>query len=81
MLDLIISVPDHCLSFYFDTAINSLNRGKAPDVYGLPVENVLQGGEQLKLVLLDVINDIFMAGAVPENLKCGLITPISKRKA
>ena len=61
-----------------DTAINSLNRGKAPDVYGLSVENVLHGGKQLKLILLEVINDIFMAGAVPDNLKCGLITPVFK---
>ena len=49
-----------------NTAINSLNRGKALDVYGLSVENVLHGGEQLKLKLLEVINGNFMAGVVPD---------------
>ena len=61
-------------------AIDSLNKGKAPDIYGLTVENILFGGSTIKTFMLEVINDIFSKGVVPDNLKFGLLSPVFKKK-
>ena len=63
-----------------EKATRSLKKGKAPDIYGLTAENILFGGVLLITVLLEVINNIFHNGVVPDNLKCGLLSPVFKKK-
>ncbi|MEW8544512.1 MAG: reverse transcriptase domain-containing protein, partial [Candidatus Thiodiazotropha sp.] len=61
-------------------SINSINKGKATDIYGLMIEHVAYGGEELASCILSIINCIFKSGIVPDTLKNGLLTPIFKNK-
>ena len=61
-------------------AINAINKGKASDIYGLMIEHVVFGGEELAQSILSIINCIFKSGVVPDSLKNGLLTPIFKNK-
>ena len=60
--------------------MNSLNKGKSPDIYGLTIENII-GGMKLQSVLLEVLSGIFSNGTVPDSLKCGLLSPVFKKKS
>lgn len=61
-------------------AVNSLNRGKAPDIYGVSAEHVYYGGQQVLSTIHTLINDILLNHEVPVNLKLGILNPIFKNK-
>ena len=63
-----------------EEAIISLNRGKAPDVYGLTAEHFLYGGEALVDTTTSIINGLFKFGRLSEALKVGVLTPVYKKK-
>ena len=50
-------------------AINAINKGKASDFYGLMIEHVVYGGDELAQSILSIINCIFKSGVVPDSLK------------
>ena len=60
-------------------AINAINKGNASDIYGLMIEHVVYGGDELAQSFLSIINCI-KSGVVPDSLKNGLLTPIFKNK-
>ena len=64
----------------FTKAVKSMNKGKSSNIYGLTIENILYGGAELQNVLLEVVNNIFTRGIVPDMLKRGLLTPVFKKK-
>ena len=64
----------------FTKAVKSMNKGKSADIYGLTIENILNGGAELQNVLLEVVNNIFTRGTIPDMLKRGLLTPVFKKK-
>ncbi|KAK3098648.1 hypothetical protein FSP39_021572 [Pinctada imbricata] len=61
-------------------AIESLNKGKSPDVFGITAENIVFGGDALIATLCDIFNAIFYHQSVPDILKAGTITPVYKNK-
>lgn len=66
--------------FELDLAINSINCGKAADTYGLTIECIKYGGNNIKNEILKIINFIFEVGEVPNIIKIGLLTPVFKNK-
>ena len=50
-------------------AIETLNRGKAADIYGVVAEHVLYGGDLLIQVLTNIINSFLFIGSIPDSLK------------
>lgn len=61
-------------------AINSLNRGKAPDAHGITAENLMFGGQKSIEHLTSLINKSFQLAYIPDDLKIGSLTPIYKNK-
>ena len=61
-------------------ALKSLNQGKAPDVYGVNVEHLVFGGQNLMDVLKLLMNRILLDKSVPNSLKQGILNPIFKNK-
>ena len=61
-------------------ALKSLNRGKAPDVYGVNVEHLVFGGQNLMDLLKSLMNRILLDKSVPNSLKLGILNPIFKNK-
>ena len=61
-------------------ALQQLNIGKSPDLYGLVVENIQYAGDSAINLPLSIINCMFKSGVVPDCLKTGLLTPIYKNK-
>ena len=61
-------------------AVKSLNRGKAPDVYGVAVEHVYYGGQEMLDIIKKLINDILLNHEVPISMKLGILNPIYKNK-
>ncbi|XP_045205894.2 uncharacterized protein LOC123558082 [Mercenaria mercenaria] len=61
-------------------AICSINVGKATDFYDLSIESIKFGGEDLHVMLLQIINSIFDKGDVPSVLKIGVLSPVYKNK-
>ena len=60
-------------------AMGSLNKGKAPDIYGMTTEHLVLASDALMPVLTSLMNSIFSLGDLPESLKLGLLTPIFKK--
>ena len=63
-----------------EKALNSLNRGKAADIFGLTTEHLACASNELIPVLTALLNCIFHVGDLPYLLKLGLLTPIFKKK-
>ena len=61
-------------------AVESLNRGKAPDFFGVTAEHFVYGGEALVEAATNIINSFFGFGKVTEALKIGTPTPVFKKK-
>ena len=61
-------------------AIKSINKGKAADIYGVTIEHILNAGEAAIDFLLELINQIFNTGEIPDILKTGLLTPVYKKR-
>ncbi|MCG7875776.1 MAG: reverse transcriptase domain-containing protein [Candidatus Thiodiazotropha endolucinida] len=61
-------------------AINSLNRGKAPDTYGVTAEHVYYGGQPIYDVIKALVNNVLLYSEVPDSLKLGILNPIYKNK-
>ena len=61
-------------------AVESLNRGKAADIYGVVAEHILFGGDLLLQVLTEIVNSVFSIGSISDSLKAGVLTPVYKRK-
>ena len=62
-------------------AVKSLNRGKAPDVYGVSAEHICYGGQQILDIIKTLMNDILFCKEIPVNLKMGVLNPIFKNKS
>ena len=60
--------------------VRSLNRGKAPDVYGVSAEHICYGGQQILDIIKTLIHDILFCKEVPVNMKLGVLNPIFKNK-
>ena len=61
-------------------AIASLNRGKAPDVYGVTAEHVYYGGPAVTNCVQTLINNILFNKEIPSSMKLGILNPIFKNK-
>jgi hypothetical protein len=61
-------------------SIKSINTGKSADIYNITIEHIINDGEQMIIILLQIVNTIFDHGSVPDILKVGLLTPIFKNK-
>ena len=61
-------------------AIKSLNTGKAPDVYGVTAEHLLNGGEAAVKATTNLVNSIFQLGKLTEAMRVGALTPVFKKK-
>ena len=61
-------------------ALKSLNRGKAPDVYGMDAEHLVFGGKNQMDILKLLMNRILLDKSVPTSLKLGILNPIFKNK-
>ena len=61
-------------------AIQTLNKGKAPDYHGVQAEHILYGGEELLQYLTLLVNCIFDQGKITDALKIGVLTPVFKNK-
>ena len=60
--------------------IQSLNREKAANIYGVLAEHVLYDGDLLLQVLTDIINSLFSIGSIPDSLKAGIQTRSIREK-
>ena len=61
-------------------AVQKLNNGKAPDVYGICTEHITYAGSSLLEYLCTIYNAIFRLQKVPDILKLGTISPVYKKK-
>ena len=61
-------------------ALNSLNKGKVADIFGLTTEHFACAFNELIPVLTALLNCIFHLGDLPYWPKLGLLTPILKKK-
>ena len=61
-------------------AIQTINKGKAEDIFGLSIEHFIFAGETFQNFLLKLINTILEYKLIPDILKNGLLTPIFKFK-
>ena len=61
-------------------AVKSLNRGKAPDIYGVAADHVYYGGQKTLDAIKTLINDILQNHDAPINMKLGILNPIFKNK-
>ena len=61
-------------------AINSLNRNKAADFYGITAENIVYGGDNLVKYIQEVLNKTFQLHHIPDILKIGILFPVFKNK-
>ncbi|CAG2190078.1 unnamed protein product [Mytilus edulis] len=83
--DFIERISEHYATRYVDLdtiekAIKSINKGKAEDVFGISIENVLYAGQQFKLFLHKLINRMFQDRVLPDIIKTGLLSPVFKNK-
>ena len=60
--------------------VNSLNRDKATDVYGVTAEHVYYGGQELLNFVNILLNNTVLARNVPPALKLGILNPIFRKK-
>ena len=66
-----------------EKSIKSINTGKSADIYNITIEHIINAGEQMITILLQIVNAIFDHGSVPDILKVqnvGLLTPVFKNK-
>ena len=63
-----------------EKSIKSINKGKSADIYNITIEHIINTGEQMITILLQIVNAIFDHGIVPDILKVGLLTPVFKNK-
>ena len=60
--------------------IRLINKGKSPNIYNLTIEHILYAEDSILKIILEMCNQIFKTGEVPNMLKRGLLTPIFKNK-
>jgi hypothetical protein len=63
-----------------EESIDKLNTGKAADEWGIVAEHLKTAKGGVARPLLDLLNNIRQRRFVPESLKSGVVTPISKKK-
>ena len=63
-----------------EKSIKSNNTGKSADIYNITIERIINAGEQMITILLQIVNAIFDHGSVPDILKVSLLTPVLKNK-
>ena len=61
-------------------AIQTLNKGKAPDYRGVQPEHILFGGEELLQYVTLLVSCIFDQGKITDGLIIGVLTPAFKNK-
>ena len=57
-------------------AVNSLNRNKAADFYGITAENIVYGGDNVVAYIQEVLNKTFQLHHIPDILKIGILFPV-----
>src|ERR1051325_6268687 len=62
------------------SAISAMKNGKAPGSEAIPAEVYQFGGPELRLRLLNLFVEIWLAGDVPQDFKDATIVTIYKRK-
>ena len=61
--------------------MKSLNKGKAPDVYSVIAEHLVEGAERKSCTSNDfLLNHMLRLGIVPDSLKLEILTPVCKKK-
>ncbi|KAK3103658.1 hypothetical protein FSP39_020819 [Pinctada imbricata] len=60
--------------------VKKLNKGKAPDAYGITAEHIIYAGETVLEFLCTIFNAIFKLQTVLNVLKLGTLSPIFKKK-
>ena len=61
------------------TEINLLKKNKAPGESGITAEMLKNGGENLQLVIANMIQDIWLREEMPEDWKTAIFYPIHKK--
>jgi len=61
-------------------AISEINKGKAPDIFGITIEHITHADKTITEYLIYIYNSIFQLGVVPDLIKTGLLTPVYKNK-
>lgn len=61
-------------------AIQKLNRGKAPDGYGVSAEHIIHGEQDVLDIIKLLLNQILLVKDVPASMKLGILNPIFKNK-
>ena len=61
-------------------AVKSLNRGKAPDAFGVTAEHIYYGGRDVINSVKFLINSVLFNKEVPSDMKLGVLNPIFKNK-
>ena len=61
-------------------AIKSLNTGKSCDIFNIKAEHFIYAIEAVTPILVNLFNNMFRLGSVPDSMKLGVLTPVFKRK-
>ena len=80
MLDLIVSVPDHCLSFYFSKCNHKLKLNKASSSGHILNEFLKHSKSYMLTAFTKLFNIVFTTGIVPDEWSQGIISPIYEKQ-
>ena len=61
-------------------AVQSINKGKAEDIFGISIEHFLFAGNMFLVFLHQLIKVIFGRRLIPDIIKIGLLSPVFKNK-
>jgi hypothetical protein len=61
-------------------AMDVLNKGKSPDIFGITIEHLFNADEVILDFLLHIYNTMLNNGEVPNVIKRGLLSPVIKKK-
>ena len=60
--------------------VQSINKGKAEDIFGISIEHFLFAGHMFLVFLHQLIKMIFGRRLIPDMIKIGLLSPVFKNK-
>jgi hypothetical protein len=61
-------------------AMDVLNKGKSPDIFGITIEHLFNADEVILDFLPNIYNTMLNNGEVPNVIKKGLLSPVIKKK-
>ena len=60
--------------------LSSMKNGKSPDLYGISSEHLKMAHPNLVPIITSILKKIVDRRCIPDQLKCGIITPVYKNK-